>query len=118
VPTLIVVAEMPRPLPPVALPGPQMALRSPKSPLAAEALAVLVAAEPPLLAGPLDGVLEDPPERPQPTTPTTKAAVVATVIRRTELLLIHSPLNSPRLGVACSGRHVTQVTVRAFVQVR
>ena len=92
VPTLIVVAEMPRPLPPVALPGPQMALRSPKSPLPAETLGVL-AADAELLevfglvVGPFEGELE----RPQPVTPTTSAAVVATVSSCNGILFIHLP---------------------------
>jgi hypothetical protein len=81
VPTLMVLAEMPRPLPPVALPGPQIFFRVPKSPGPAACALALADDEavadddvPPL------GVLEL--DLPQAASVVKVAAAIATAISR------------------------------------
>jgi hypothetical protein len=75
VPTLMVVLLMPRPLPPVAVPGPQIALRLPKSP-AALVLALALADDDPV--GPLlGGFEEEDPDRPHAAKASNVVAATA-----------------------------------------
>jgi hypothetical protein len=83
VPMSMVVALMPRPDPPVAVPGPQMALRLPKSP-AAEVLGLAEAdpVDPPV--GEVFGVVD--PDRPQAASASKVVAATAeTTTRRGRL---------------------------------
>jgi hypothetical protein len=89
---LMVVLVMPRPLPPVAVPGPQIAFRSPKLPAAA-ALVVALGAP----ADPLDGVVDGlDPDRPHAAKPTKVVAATATATqardRRTDVKLTRNLL--------------------------
>jgi hypothetical protein len=75
----IAVLLMPRPLPPVAVPGPQMAFRLPKSP-AALVLAVALA-DAPAVEALLGGGEEDDPDRPHAAN--ASKVVVATAVMTT-----------------------------------
>jgi hypothetical protein len=70
---LMVVLLMPRPLPPVAVPGPQIALRSPKSPAAL----VLALADAVPVGALLGGVEEEDPDRPHAAKASNVVAATA-----------------------------------------
>jgi hypothetical protein len=70
---LMVVLLMPRPLPPVAVPGPQIALRSPKSPAAL----VLALAEADPVGALLGGFEEEDPDRPHAAKASNVVAATA-----------------------------------------
>jgi hypothetical protein len=76
VPMLMAVLLMPRPVPPVAVPGPQIPFRSPKSPAAL----VLAVADADPLGALLGGVEEDDPDRPHAANASNVVVATAAVI--------------------------------------
>jgi hypothetical protein len=94
VPTLMALAEMPRPLPPVALPGPQIFFRVPKSPGPAAALALADAEDDPELEFPL-GVLDELElDRPHAAKAVNVTAASATAVNR--VVRFATPRLTPR----------------------
>jgi hypothetical protein len=82
VPTLIAVAEIPRPLPPVAVPGPQIFFRVPKSPGPGADELALADADADDEVPPAGGFDELDPERPHAARAVNVVAATATAITR------------------------------------